>query len=275
MRIKTKLISLPIPESKKIFPDCKRVVNHLRYADLPEHEQIGSFVNHLADISSNRLVHLDPDIRPELRLSDISCDALLFGQTGAAQKHLENQGVGPESLFLFFGWFQHAECVRGEWNRKGPDEHIIWGWLQVEESFPITNRKQAAELAWAKHHPHVAHWRKFGANNRLYKARKYLSFLPKLPGAGVFDWRVPLTLTERCSTGVSRRNWCVPSVFASTGLTYNRVDGACSSLRKRVHLRSACIGQEFVLPAGNRDFTIEEHKEIALWLQEIFSGLSK
>ena len=58
----------------------------------------------------NDRVHLDPDI-------DRSADNRLpgwrpaLGQTGAAQTHLEGQGVGPGDVFLFFGWFREVEAV--------------------------------------------------------------------------------------------------------------------------------------------------------------------
>jgi hypothetical protein len=47
--------------------------------------------------------HLDPDIRPGLVRREGWMPA--FGQVGAAETHLENQGVGMGDLFLFFGWF--------------------------------------------------------------------------------------------------------------------------------------------------------------------------
>ena len=276
----TKLISLPIPESSKLFPPGKDAENHLRYENLPEHQEIGAFSKHLPKVSASTFVHLDPDIRPELRSENANCDELLFGQTGKAQSHLENHGVGRESLFLFFGWFQSAEYIAGEWKRMPPNEHIIWGWFQVEDIFPVENREQAAavvaKLKCAKHHPHVSDWERYGAKNRLYRAKKSLSFAPELPGAGVFDWREPLTLTERCTKETTRRNWCVPAVLAKTGLTHHRIREnhvSCTSSPERVHFKSACIGQEFVMPAENRDFTPDERGEIALWLQQIFGGV--
>lgn len=272
----TKLISLPIPESQKLFPSGKGAPNHLHYRDLPEHPLIGTFSEHLSKVCPDSFVHLDPDIRPELRSKNVNCDELLFGQTGKAQSHLENHGVRHGSLFLFFGWFQRAECTDGKWNRRPPNEHIIWGWFQVKDSFCVNSKEQAEKLKCAKHHPHVSDWKCYGAKNRLYRATKSLSFAPELPGAGVFDWRGPLTLTERCSKTTTRRNWCVPAVLAKTGLTHHRIQKnhvSCTSSPERVHFKSACIGQEFVMPAENRDFKPDERGEIALWLQQIFGGV--
>ncbi|CAI8922445.1 hypothetical protein EMIT0158MI4_310005 [Burkholderia ambifaria] len=36
-----------------------------------------------------------------------------LGQTGAAQGHLSNNGVGAGDVFLFFGWFRQVEKSRG------------------------------------------------------------------------------------------------------------------------------------------------------------------
>ena len=62
--------------------------------------------------------HLDPDIRKDNRcIPDVSRPGgyvkelpkdwkPIFGQFGAAETHLENQGVTIGDVFLFFGWFR-------------------------------------------------------------------------------------------------------------------------------------------------------------------------
>ncbi len=223
-------------------------------------------------------MHLDPDLRPEMRPERFrrgkARQERLFGQVGAAERHLRNQGIGPGDLFLFFGWFREMEKTTGRWQGVGPDEHCIWGWLQVAESHHVTTAEAAAALDWAAHHPHVAHWERYDRHNRLYRARTHLSFAPDLPGAGVFRWHPHLTLTQRCPTEArrpTRREWCVPGFFRRTGLTYNQVDGpACPATRGRLHLRSAAIGQEFVLPA-HRPFRRSEHTAVAAWLASLFA----
>ena len=220
-------------------------------------------------------MHLDPDLRPELRPAGLRANwrERLFGQEGAAERHLRNQEVGPGDLFLFFGWFREAQARDGAWKRMGPDEHCVWGWLQIDESHPVTTAEAAARLGWAAHHPHVAHWDRYDRNNRVYRARQRLSFRPELPGAGVFRWHPGLTLTRRCGTAATRRQWCLPGFFRRTGLTYNQVDGPrCPAARGRVHLDSAPIGQEFVLPA-HRAFRASEEAAVADWLGSLFGGM--
>lgn len=271
LRVGDELISLPIPESA-----ARRAGDGLRYGDLPVHARVGALHGHLRDVGADRHVHLDPDVRPELRAGagwrGAARHALMFGQEGAAERHLRNQGVGPGDLFLFFGWFRGAVQRGGVWKRTGPDEHCIWGWLQVEDSYPVTGAQEARELRWAAHHPHVARWELFDRHNRLYRARRRLSFAPELPGAGVFRWQPGLTLSQRCVAGATRREWCLPGFFRQTGLTYNQVDGPrCPEARGRVHVRSAAIGQEFVLPA-HRPFRASERGAVAKWLAMLFGG---
>ncbi len=303
LRVGDELISLPIPESASRAAAAAIAGVGVRYRDLPPHPRVGALHTHLRGIDADHYVHLDPDLRPALRpeLRPNPRPELLhkstpldrqtarveglFGQVGAAERHLRNQAVGPGDLFLFFGWFRESELCNdkqreAKWQRIGPDEHCLWGWLQIEESYPVTSAAAAAALPWAAHHPHVAHWDRYDRHNRLYRARERLSFAPALPGAGVFRWHPGLTLTARCtddaragtSAGGRRSDWCLPNFFRRTGLTYNQVDGPrCREDSGRVHLRSAPIGQEFVLPA-HRPFRRGERTAVGAWLASVFSG---
>ena len=276
LRVGTELISLPIPESSSRAAAAEATGVGVRYGELPEHPSVGALHRHLRNMADDRYVHLDPDLRPELRSAAGRAKATrnerIFGQVGAAERHLRNQEVGPGDLFLFFGWFREAEQRGDLWKRVGPEEHCVWGWLQIGESHLVTDRATAEEMPWAAHHPHVAHWARYGANNRVYRARERLSFAPELPGAGVFRWHPGLTLTQRCAGAVTRREWCLPGLVRRTGLTYNQLDGPrCPATRTRVHLSSAVIGQEFVMPA-QRPFRRSERAAVGAWLSTLFSG---
>ena len=91
----------------------------------------------------NDRVHLDPDI-------DRSADNRLpgwrpsLGQTGAAQTHLDGQGVGPGDVFLFFGWFREVEAVSRNWRYvpRAPDLHVMFGWLEVGAVIPVGSAAQ-------------------------------------------------------------------------------------------------------------------------------------
>ena len=285
LRVGRELISLPIPESLSRAQAAERTGLGVRYRDLPPHPRIGALQAHLKAIDPDRHVHLDPDLRPALRPAAARrgkhAAERLFGQEGAAERHLRNQKVGPGDLFLFFGWFREAVPHAVGWKRVGPDLHCLWGWLQIAETHAVASAEAAAHLPWAAHHPHVAHWERYDRHNRLYRARRRLSFAPDLPGAGVFRWHPALTLTARCRPAshapATRSAWCLPDFLRRTGLTYNQIDGpACSAAAEaagsRVHLHSAPIGQEFVMPA-HRPFRPGEWNAVATWLQELFRGV--
>ena len=276
LRLEDELISLPIPEGERRSHLSSGA--GLRYADLPPHPRVGVLHTHLKNVSAEDLVHLDPDLRPELRLDrgkTGNAPPGIFGQVGAAARHLDNQNVGPGALFLFFGWFREIEDRAGQWRRTGRDEQTIWGWLEVESVHPVSTAKHAAALSWAAHHPHVAHWQRYDRLNRLYRSTEKLSFAPALPGAGVFRYKPALSLTRSCEPTATRRQWCLPGFFRSAGLTYNQSASTESGnlarcRRSRLHLDSAPIGQEFVSPAG-RAFRARERTAVARWLEDLFS----
>lgn len=280
LRVGTELVSLPIPESASRAAAALATGRGTRFRDLPAHPKLGALHGHLRAIEPDHFVHLDPDLRPHLRPctqghAGAGSHEMLFGQEGAAERHLRNQQIQAGDLFLFFGWFRQAvERGPGDWRRTGPDEHCLWGWMQVESSHGVSSAAEAEALPWAAHHPHVAHWERYDRQNRLYRARRRLSFAPHLPGAGVFRWHPALTLTRQCAgtaDAPTRREWCLPGFFRRTGLTYNQVDGpACPVHRGRVHVNSAPIGQEFVLPA-HRPFRRSEQAAVARWLTTLFA----
>ena len=269
------MFSIPILE-----PENPAQEIHTRYSDLRRQGALefpkSLITSPVRQIDLSDLdVHLDPDIRPELRPAFASKDCeklLLFGQDGRAQRELSNNGVGEGDLFLFFGWFKDArrdgDSVRFEGrarNRIVGVAHVIWGWLQVEKSHLIKPEGDLpVELKCASHHPHIEH-RAYYMNNCVYVGRQHLSFNESLPGAGVFSrygpalrltcpnesdqrslWRLPAFL-EQCAVGRAiRGNW-------------ERTD---DNFR---HVQYRGFGQEFV-------FNVEKHQDEArAWVNRIFS----
>ena len=149
-----RLISLPIPEHD---PDK----SHLSYGGLRKRKgaEIADLVNQLSKgkVQDSHLLHLDPDLRIELRHEIAANLPLTFGQSGSSQTELRNIDVGD--LFLFFGWFReaHRYAERYEFRKNSPDVFVIWGWLQVEERLEIPSDLARAQ-AVAPHHPHVANY---------------------------------------------------------------------------------------------------------------------
>lgn len=98
--------------------------------------------------------HLDPDLARE-SLPRLPGWRPLFGQTGTAQGHLRNNGVGIGDIFLFFGLFRRVKEIRGNytWDIGARPRHLIWGWMQIGGILePRVSPPKDCE--WAMYHPH-------------------------------------------------------------------------------------------------------------------------
>ena len=73
-------------------------------------------------IGGNHLCHNDPMFRD---------GRWYFGQCGAAQAHLANQGVDVGDTFLFFGLFADEHT--------GSRHHRIYGYMEVQSVIPLAN----------------------------------------------------------------------------------------------------------------------------------------
>ena len=151
-----------------------------------------------------------------------------FGQTGAAQSHLERNGVGVGDVFLFFGLFASLD---------GRDRHHrIFGYLEIDGVRPLGDRpsKNDHPKGFIQRHPHtIGEWNE---NNTLYlgsgaKARRAHPCLRLTKPGG------PVSL------------WTVPAWLKAAGLTYhsNPVRWANDN-----ELYVASRGQEFVSNIGNQ-----------------------
>lgn len=269
-----KLISLPIPEKEP-------GKGQLRYQGLrgKEGEQIVDLVKQLTKgkkekIDGSHLVHLDPDLRVELRDEQHAHLPFAFGQSGHSQSELRDIGTGD--LFLFFGWFREAKKISEQYEfcRKTPDIFAIWGWLQVEERFELPKDLERAQMK-APHHPHVSHHRN-RKNNCLYVASKNLTFLPEWQGAGTFfRFRDGLLLSDKQMGEPNprkrkRSNWRLPAFFRDIKVSHIpslQIPGKWEKEDKSILGQAANHpGQEFIFE------TKRNEKEAAKWLDSIFSG---
>ncbi|WFL76182.1 hypothetical protein P7228_09230 [Altererythrobacter arenosus] len=177
--------------------------------------------DHVASSSRGRfgagdLCHHDP-----MFLDTGEC---LFGQCGAAQTHLDRQGVGAGDVFLFFGLFREEET--------GEPHHRIFGYLEVDELVPLADgvpqdlRDLAHPHALAMHHRNDVIYR--GPGRTARRASEALRLT--VPGG-------PVTLWQR------------PDWLRRGGLSYH--DRADRWLRGG-RLRSVARGQEFVADIGRR-----------------------
>lgn len=252
------MLSLPIPDKGSSMAYEDLLWQGRRLSDI------------MAPLAGARLkpshhAHLDPDLVPET-LPRHSDWRPVLGQTGSAQGHLRNEGVGPGDLFLFFGLFRKVDA-QGRFIRAEPRRHVIWGWLQVDEVIQVDGHREV--LAWAGQHPHVA--RDPDPSNTLYRARVDLS-LPGcrcngIPGAGVFPaFHERLQLSDPSAWKLS--TWRLPAWFYPDGgrpaLSYHRALWRWHPALDSVCLQAVGKGQEFVL-------NVDQYPECLPWLSELIS----
>jgi hypothetical protein len=134
-------------------------------------ENVGDLLKLLGrrNVSSNHAVHLDPDIRPEIRPLNFVSRKAIFGQDGASLTELTSNSVSEGTLFLFFGLFQPVEKrSSGSLRFAGKRQHIIWGWMQVGKMFSIQEGIVVPD--WVAHHPHITYRHLMKQKNALYIA---------------------------------------------------------------------------------------------------------
>ncbi len=254
------MVSLPIPD-----PAAPRDYAAIRSGS----HGLGSLVAQLTRgrMTGYERAHLDPDLNAGSVARPRGWRPM-FGQTGAAQGHLNKMGVTTGDLFLFFGWFRETVLVndRYRYKKKTPDQHILFGWLRIARMVDLNTTPPAT---WMQAHPHCFGNR--GRHNMLYVARERLDLpgLPAhLPGAGLFRrFRPELVLTR---PGKSRSHWRLPSWFHPEGrascLSYHTQKSRWCRGEDGVHLKSAARGQDFVL-------NTRHYPEALDWIVALFEGL--
>ncbi len=253
------MTSLPIPDRQ----------SPISYEDIQWQEHnLGRMVAALTHgrIPATHRAHLDPDLvaghlprSPEWRP--------VFGQTGAAQGHLRNQGVCAGDVFLFFGLFREVlySNDRLVWRPGAPARHVLWGWLQVERIVRVDDRTTRAD--WMAYHPHCH--RPVDINNTLYVAGEALQIngtaQQGLPGAGVFPRfspRLALTAANAMRPGLwLLPDWLFPRPDARP-LTYHAAPARWQRHSDGILLDVAARGQEFL-------FHVADHPEAARWLCDL------
>lgn len=256
------LVSFPIPSR------FGRPLSELNFANGPLGKMVGELTR--GKIALNHTVHLDPDLVADTipRLPGW-CPA--FGQTGSAQGHLRNQGVGPGDLFLFFGWYQRVEQRKGKLQYVGPQIHSLFGWLQIGDVLKVSDSAALLkQRPWLADHPHLQHATSIGSNNTVYVAAPQLrigSAHMAVAGAGIFNrWSSLLQLT---APSQNRSVWLLPGWMlppnGQSALSYHPTAQAWERLPgDLVRLRTAAKGQEFVL---NTPDSMAAQK----WLERLFA----
>ena len=213
--------------------------------------------------------HLDPDLERHARKDrETTAWEPALGQVGAAQAHLDNQGVGPGDLFLFFAAFRPAERTGGRWRWTpgGRIVHRLFGWLAVRSALrPERGDSLPATLG---DHPHASG--EWAPNNTLWTAAPALGLADgsAVAGAGWFrDTGNPaLVLTGPGGTG-GHSAWRLPAFMdPSSGarLSYHGDPARWGPpAGGSVRLKAVARGQEFVLAGADPD-------ALAEWLSALF-----
>jgi len=249
------LLSLPIPADDK---DTERFSN-LNF-NKKTYFEIISELNPKTKIKVNDYCHLDPDLNRKNQNDREKGWLPLFGQSDKAQGHLRNNNIGEGDLFLFFGWFKETEWVghKLQYKKDAPDQHIIWGYLEIGKIYNIEEMKTISELPrWAHYHSHAQKNRLGEPNNRLYIATKSLSLVSTLPGGGCFNYNDRLVLTKK---GASKRShWELPQFFKNKQIeiTYHSKSSYQSG-----YFQSVAKGQEFVI-------TDTKNKDVEKWAKKL------
>jgi len=242
------IVSFPIPEPKSAAR------SGVAYDELAcgEWGSIGDVAEQLGAKASvlARGAHVDPDVDPAAATRRPGWRPAL-GQADAALSHLQNQGVGPGDLFLFFGLFRRVVERNGrlQWDGGSPPEHLVFGWLRVGSVVTPSDPGWSSLSLTHGDHPHVTH--PYGATNGLLLSADQCDMAPDQRASGLHrrwcqarrltrpngppsEWRLP----RRCHPGE-----------AGVEASYHgkrdrwRVEG------DTVVLRTVGRGQEFVVEA--------------------------
>jgi len=257
-----KIVSLPIP--------CEKSPSQLKSLNW-QGKRLSKIVNELSRgrVNSKQYLHLDPDIDYSILKNRPDHWRGAFGQMGAAQKHLANEGVSPGDLFLFFGWFKQVERHKKLWRFKpnAPDLHIIYGWLLVQEIVSVYQQETTIveQFPWLSRHPHLNG--SDNPNNSIYIADSKLpDSIAEQAGFGVFDSVKPAQILT--DTSQSKRSvWKLPVDFyphdGKPALSYHHDLTRWKILdNKWLNLQSVARGQEFVLDC-------DYYPEVLNWLRNL------
>ncbi|WP_108792031.1 hypothetical protein [Erythrobacter sp. Alg231-14] len=217
-------ISLPIPDSKG--------ASRTTYAKrgLAEHAAKAS----RGKLGGANLCHDDPMFLPP-KDGRGTC---VFGQCGAAQTHLERQGVGVGDVFVFFGLFAEE--------RTGEPHHRIFGYLEVEE---ITHLVDGVPQMFADlDHPHAIAMH--ASNDAIWR------------GEGQVASRASDMLRLTVPEGPPSL-WNRPAWLKHGGLSYHDREDRWLPGRR---LKSVARGQEFVADIGRRQAPRD-------WLSDIIAEI--
>ena len=258
------LLSLPIPQQN----------DTIKYDQLIYQDK--TYLQIINDLSPNwnknypneQTAHLDPDLRIDTYKDRKTGWRAIFGQSAAAQGHLNKQGVGIGDIFLFFGSFAKTKIINEKYTYvKELDypngSHIIFGYLQIGEIHRANQNNEFPNLPeYAKQHSHAnREYRDHKGNERkkncMYiTSDKLTSLDSSLPGAGTLKYSKSRILTKK---GMKKSMWDLPmDIFKKQKISYHSEKSIFPN-----YFQSAAKGQEFIIDAN---------EEIIEWVKKIVIG---
>ena len=245
--------SMPIPEEKTgISYENLKFRNEKVYSEF------------LESIKFNKKeAHLDPDLRKSILSERKEGWKKAFGQRSQSQKHLENNKVIENDIFLFFGWFQFVEFDSEKYkykpllNEYPQGFHVLFGYLQIGKIIKVKDNNYED---WLSYHPHIVLKEKSCDNNTIYVATDKLTIDSNKPGAGLFKFNRKLILTKENAT---RSIWCLPEFFHPTNNVKISYHYNQKSWIDNVTLKTVARGQEFVVHDNS-------NSDVEKWVKKLF-----
>ncbi len=246
------ILSMPIPSYREEVN--KSITSQTTFKNIAfngkSYEQIWKEISPKT-FKENLVCHLDPDIRPNIKILDNDKWLPIFGQVSSAQTHLQNNQFSVGDLFLFFGLFCQTEEIDGKlkFTDNSSWVHMLYGYMQVGE---IVTGDDIKKYNW---HPHSQDG--YSNNNTIYIASNELildGVKTGLKGYGTFNYDDKYVLT---ADGMSKSKWEVPEWFKNADITYHSEKNF-----KDDYFQSVSRGQEFI---------IKENENNAKWIKELLN----
>jgi hypothetical protein len=135
------LLSLPIPQDRPGSGTSYTSIRDVTGSSL------AGIMNQLQIPVPADGAHLDPDLVRAAVPRDRGWRPLI-GQDSQAERHLENQHVGPGDVFLFFGLFRQTVPWDGQlrWAPGAPMLHVLFGYLEIGEVRHIRSPQDVADM---------------------------------------------------------------------------------------------------------------------------------
>lgn len=258
------LFSIPIPSSE----------DNNYYSELSfqyDGDSIQSILNEITGgrIKNNRQLSCDFSKKQQRCHYDpmlIShADRFVLGQAANAESHLQNQSVGSDDIFVFYGWFRQVEKIEGCWQYSpiARDIQLIWSWMKIGDTVDVRTQAQREKAKiiypFLHLHPHVAD-SPDAPNpnaNRVYISKE----------GGLLPYLSSRCLTD-CIDYQGRSTWRLPACFNQPKAFTFLNNFVLNDDNVIISFRG--YGQEFVLDLEKVDSENNRTKILAYLDQNIF-----